>query len=336
MAWRLARSNYRVLLATVAVFMIPAAALASTAVYYAERQALKKGSTATVHGDFGLIVAVLAVELGGFLSQALVVNALLRVLVGEQADWRQSISLSRPRFVVALAASLLTCIFVIAGFAALFVPGFYLLFALYVIVPVSVLENLSVSETLKRAWSLTRGSWWRVFGTVLLTEVIVLVSSLLIEFIVASFTHASSLGQALASGLALFLVSPLLVSVAVVLYVDLRCRVDGLSLEGLASSLGIDVKTREIVGRPVDPAWPSLDTPEEIISTPYPASPDQVQYPPPIPGTAVGLGYLPNESERVGTEELLRGLDPPEEASRERQDPAPSTGRDETDHELDQ
>ncbi|RAX21264.1 glycerophosphodiester phosphodiesterase [Actinomyces sp. Z3] len=106
-----------------------------------------------------------------------------------------------------------------------------------------ILENVSVWEGIRRSWQLTRGSFWRVLGTLLLSAMLVSAVSALISFPLGMVT---GVGGVLAGGtvivaldvlvtFATFLVSavimPFSAAVVALIYIDLRMRREGLDVE---------------------------------------------------------------------------------------------------------
>src|ERR1019366_6575527 len=94
---------------------------------------------------------------------------------------------------------------------------------------------------LRRAWALVRGTWWSVFGTVLLAWVLVLIVTLVLNAILGVIVgaivpsshpglHAFALGSIEGLG-AVLVFSPFTCAIATVLTVDMRVRKEGLDLE---------------------------------------------------------------------------------------------------------
>jgi Membrane domain of glycerophosphoryl diester phosphodiesterase len=114
--------------------------------------------------------------------------------------------------------------------------------------PVVVLERLSPVAAIKRSWQLSHGSFWRLFGILLLTWIIVFVAAavLTIPFTLVGglvgggsgsllTTAATTSVTALIIGaigtiLAATVTRPISAGVNVLLYVDLRMRREGLDL----------------------------------------------------------------------------------------------------------
>jgi hypothetical protein len=114
-----------------------------------------------------------------------------------------------------------------------------------------VLEKASIRTSLSRSGVLVKDDWWRVFGILLLVQVISYVVSqvLLIPFAiiggVSLFTSPDEGGATVlfllvqvGSGLATFLVSPFTSGARALLYVDRRMRAEGLDLTLQAAARG--------------------------------------------------------------------------------------------------
>lgn len=121
----------------------------------------------------------------------------------------------------------------------------WIMIRIYFAMPAVVLERLGPGQALARSWRLTRGSWWRMFGIVLLTLVLVFVVTMLLGF---PFSMLSSVlilfmqeaawagvvnGAILYVGDVLIyaITTPFIVGVTTLLYIDLRMRREGLDLK---------------------------------------------------------------------------------------------------------
>lgn len=107
-----------------------------------------------------------------------------------------------------------------------------------------ILENVSVWEGIRRSWRLTRGSFWRVLGTLLLAALLVGLVSSVISFplgMVAGVTSLTVTGGAMLTAVDLlvtflsFLLSavimPFSAAVVALIYIDLRMRREGLDVD---------------------------------------------------------------------------------------------------------
>ncbi|HET9912188.1 MAG TPA: glycerophosphoryl diester phosphodiesterase membrane domain-containing protein [Anaerolineales bacterium] len=104
--------------------------------------------------------------------------------------------------------------------------------------PSVLLERLGAQAGLGRSWTLTKGFFWRVFGTSFLAGMLVLLVATLpqiavaysLELIQFNF-HISSIVEIVLAQLGLILTLPLSLGVSVVLYYDLRVRKEAFDLE---------------------------------------------------------------------------------------------------------
>jgi hypothetical protein len=109
--------------------------------------------------------------------------------------------------------------------------------------PALLLERLSVRRALSRSWRLTVGSWWRVFGILLLTQLIagVAASLLSVPFAVVGTVVGGALGESagfvvshalgnLGVVLGGAVTAPFTAAVTALLYIDLRIRREGLDV----------------------------------------------------------------------------------------------------------
>ncbi|MEU0006936.1 glycerophosphoryl diester phosphodiesterase membrane domain-containing protein [Streptomyces sp. NPDC006314] len=141
--------------------------------------------------------------------------------------------------------------------AAVIVAG-WLMIRFYLAAPVLMLERQGVTKALSRSTKLVRGSWWRVFGIVLLTGLITnIVSSLVAipfavigaavsgdgmsnlfgtggEHVSWTFLIIRGIGSLVGTTLTL----PISAGVTVLLYIDQRIRREALDLE-LARAAGV-------------------------------------------------------------------------------------------------
>jgi hypothetical protein len=106
-------------------------------------------------------------------------------------------------------------------------------------IPVVVLERRRPAASLGRSWRLVRGSAWRVFGILLLAELIAGVASLIIRapFSLLGAAAAGGASTLASSALAAVgaiiggtLTAPVFAGVVVLLYTDLRMRREGMDL----------------------------------------------------------------------------------------------------------
>jgi hypothetical protein len=202
--------------------------------------------------------AVLTGLLTGSVSRSVIGQ---KVTVAElwQRHWRRTLLLLAVT-VLQMVAVLLLLALVVGAVVALAVAdrpglavlaGLVLLLGAFVLVvwigtrlvllpPALVLEGNGVVATFRRAWRLTRGSFWRVLGIYLLATIVV---GLVGQVLAAPVSVVVAIVQpdltsplvifltTLLSGLVQALSTVFLASVVALLYIDLRIRREGLDVE---------------------------------------------------------------------------------------------------------
>ncbi|MDS1270417.1 glycerophosphoryl diester phosphodiesterase membrane domain-containing protein [Lipingzhangella sp. LS1_29] len=145
----------------------------------------------------------------------------------------------------------------LVGAAATVGLGVWLYVRFALALPAVVLERAGPLRALGRSWNLTAGSWWRIFGILLLAELLIfLVTEILMTpfslgaaavlFLGADTAWAAVVASALlflGTLLLLALTTPFTVGVTALLYVDRRIRREGLDLR-LQTAQGDSTETR--------------------------------------------------------------------------------------------
>ena len=113
--------------------------------------------------------------------------------------------------------------------------------------PALMLERTTPRNAIARSWELSRGSFWRLFGILLLTEIVVGIAATLLSLpftilgnlaggssnvfsLTASASVAAVILGAIGGIVASTIARPVSAGVAVLLYADLRMRREGLDL----------------------------------------------------------------------------------------------------------
>ena len=157
---------------------------------------------------------VLAPTLSGALLSATFVGACILALGGRP---------SRRRLVVAWLAGWLVFAPVPFLVLAFILPGLAWLAALGLVVPVLVVEDISLGRAFRRAWQLARSDFVHALGTLATLGIVVFLSQAVLAFILRGFGGAA---VSTAFFLANVVVSPLLFVGAALLYVDQDARLD--------------------------------------------------------------------------------------------------------------
>jgi Membrane domain of glycerophosphoryl diester phosphodiesterase len=171
-----------------------------------------------------------------------------RISAGEL--WRRA----KGRIWALLGLAVLTGLATVLGFLLLVVPGLLIFVGWSMAAPALLLEGQGVAGAIRRSWALTRGSFWRVFGILVLTAIIVGIASAVIVVPLGLVSLLVGLGlgggsstgvlvaqqivQQVGSAVAGSIFYPFQAAVSALLYIDLRMRREGLDVELLRAAEG--------------------------------------------------------------------------------------------------
>jgi hypothetical protein len=244
------------------------------------------------------LATILLDLLGQVILTGLLTMVIGRAVLGEQVSISQAWNLVRGRFAALLGVTLLT----LAIFIGLWVPWLIILVVLRaagadglsvawailgglatlviavlagirlsLAAPATVLERYGPGTSLRRSWDLTRRSFWRIFGILLLTLIVVGLAALILELPFGilkgiagggSVTPVSLLGAAANASVASIIIGgiggivasaivrPVSSGVIVMLYLDMRMRKEGLDL-----ALRNAVQSRQLTGEEFAALW---------------------------------------------------------------------------------
>lgn len=188
-----------------------------------------------------MVIANLLLSVGVLLAIAVVIGIPVGVLIAAFANGTQDAAMGGMAFLVFLL------------FAAALIAVVFVVIRLTVLNPVIVLERSRAVASLRRTWSLTKGSWWRIFGITLVTGLIVgIASSILVLPLNMAMTSilgvaptdiggtlsASILSQTIGTVVIGTLLTPFSAGVQAVLYLDLRIRREGLDVQLMSAASG--------------------------------------------------------------------------------------------------
>ena len=240
-AFSIYRRNAGQLLLIVAVVVVPLSLLSFLITYFAFAPAHKTATTSNLvvqprSGVAGVFAGLIAIAIGAIISailQAAVLRAAAQATVGDPVDVEASYRWALRRFPSVLLVSIMVAVVVTIGFALLVIPGIILLVLLAVSVPVVVVEDLKGTQALARSWNLTKGHFWHVFGVGLVALLIVGV----VTGIISSFGDSNLTARLILQIAGQILVGPFSALVTVLLYFDLRARVELLTPDRLRAEL---------------------------------------------------------------------------------------------------
>src|ERR1700733_9369579 len=233
------------------------------------------GSTSTTSATTSLGGSAVDLVLGLFVA-ALSITTLFRIVgsayLGQPVDWRTALRAGWRRMLSAVWISILIglCVvipsaIVVLGIVGVAVVGAHAIAALVGVIfgiglivylvwflvsahlatPILMLEDVRGTAAIRRAIRLIRGSWWSVFGTVLLMALIVGVGSGVLDIVflvVIVASHGDPVALAISEfflrTIILVIFTPLSASLAVILTIDMRVRKEGFDIQFLAASRG--------------------------------------------------------------------------------------------------
>ena len=204
------QANFALFAGICAVIVIPQAVLLS---------ALSLSHSGLL-GALSILVSIAV----SFLVTGAVAQALSARYLGKPMTVTQAYDLLGMRTVLTLVGvAFLSAILIFVGFIFIIVPGVYIAVRFTFASQAAVLERHSVTDSLRRSWSLVEGNWWRVFGIVAAVDLLVL----FLEFLVSGLVGAI-VGSALGTGLSVavigILLQPIQAMALTLLYYDLRIR----------------------------------------------------------------------------------------------------------------
>ncbi|MGI8676722.1 MAG: hypothetical protein ACR2JT_07305 [Nocardioidaceae bacterium] len=201
--WRMYRTYARHLLTIAFVVYVVAALL----------EALLAGTLGRLGALLSLIVGIIAASL----LQAALVKAVEDVRDG-RADMSLGATLqaARPSVGRVAVASILAGIAIGLGLILFIAPGLFLLTIWCLIVPVLVLEGVSIGASFGRSRQLVRGFGWQVFGPLVAVFLVLIVGDIVIGLSLASLPDA--LRRILSGLISGTLVAPFLALVVTLAY----------------------------------------------------------------------------------------------------------------------
>jgi hypothetical protein len=181
-------------------------------------------ATADSWADTAVVVLAMLVVVPVFsVAAGALTRAAVAAVAGQDLGVGRSYRFGIGRLWPLVQVIVLTWLLTMLGLVLFVVPGVVVGVLLAVSVPALVAEGGRAREAIARSWSLVGGHWWRAFGTILLTWLLLGVAVNLVINAVGGLGHGW-LEETVAQGLAITLAAPFAALVAVLLYFDLRAR----------------------------------------------------------------------------------------------------------------
>ncbi|MER5207632.1 hypothetical protein [Streptomyces sp. NPDC002825] len=244
-------------------------------------EALEQSLDAAQASLIGLGPALLVTMMASLVSAALLTVVISRAILGRPVSLGSAWQEARPRLLQMLGLTLLLAVMVAAivsvglfpglliggaaGVALTFLGGLgamvavvWLMIRFSLSSPALMLERQGIIPSLKRSAKLVQGSWWRIFGITMLTQLLIFLFAMIIAipFTIVGFAVDGEGFEGVLSGTATTVGWPFLIvtgiggvitsaitypisaGVTVLLYVDQRIRREALDLE-LARAAGL-------------------------------------------------------------------------------------------------
>jgi hypothetical protein len=271
--FRLLRARFGTLVACVLVPMVPLSIIATILEASTNEAAFDVNASTTTSSDGSVIAGALISGLLQGAAAALAVAACFRVIssayLGEEATAGPSLRYGLSRLLALMVAYIVLSIALAISYVLFIIPGIFLSVKWSVTFAAIVSERAGPFSAIGRSWELTRGHWWRTFGTLLVLGLLSLVLYLAI---------VAGLGGAIATNgdmsevtyavltlvltIVLFaILYPLIAAIISVMYYDLRVRNEGFDLQLLAQGVGADMSRFESAPERPSPASPSTSVP---------------------------------------------------------------------------
>lgn len=134
------------------------------------------GDSLSATGVIAIITVLTQTFLTGFLM-VVVGKAVLGQAIGFGEAWNEL----KPRLLPLLGLTIVVTILVAIGTLLLIIPGIWAYVVLSLATPALVLERGRIGQSMGRSRALMRGSWWRVFGVLIVAMIITFVIGFIIQ-----------------------------------------------------------------------------------------------------------------------------------------------------------
>ena len=182
-----------------------------------------------------LITAAISIIITSVLQAALI-RAAAQASIGDTVDIDASYRWGFARFGSVLLVSILVGLAVFVGLILLIIPGIIFAIMFSVSVPALVVENRKGTEAMSRSWNLVKGHFWHALVVLLVAGIITGVVSGIITAIGSAISD-NWFVEWIFQAIAQIIVAPFSALVGVLLYLDLRARVESLTAQQLRGEL---------------------------------------------------------------------------------------------------
>jgi hypothetical protein len=169
--------------------------------------------------------------------QQLILGAVTRggvsAVLGRPVDVEASYRYAFSRLGGLILLALLIALAVFVGFFVFIIGALIVAVFFAVAVPAFIIERLGATESMSRSWRLVSGHWWHTLGVFFVALIIAGVVNAILSALGGSNFFLYWIFTAIAQSIT----APFVALVAVILYIDLRARHEGLTSDQLGSQL---------------------------------------------------------------------------------------------------
>lgn len=204
------------------------------------------GASAVLGAVLWIPVFLVAYLIAAAASQAATIVAVSQVHLERPTSVMDSYARVKGRILPVIGIMIGVGIAVGIGFILLIVPGVILALMWSLTVPVAVLENKGMSESVSRSAELAKGDWGRIFVVYLLILILSIAVSAVIEWPIVLLVQAArgttaigltQLAGAVANFISQCLVGPLMTIALSLIYYDERVRKEAFDLQLMMATL---------------------------------------------------------------------------------------------------
>jgi Membrane domain of glycerophosphoryl diester phosphodiesterase len=264
--FKLFRARFGALLLAVLVPVLPLAIVGTIVVALTDEHYFDVSTTEVDDSGSAIAGNLIGVILQG-LAIALAIAACFKIIsaayLGEETSVGDSLRFGISRIAALIVAYILLSVILIVSFFLLFIPFVYFSVKFAMTFPAIVFERKGPFGAMGRSFSLTRGNFWRVLGTLVVVFLLLLVMTIALSVLIGvglfSVESASEAVVAVVytalNVIVIALTYPLFAAILTVIYYDLRVRNEGFDLQLLARGVGADEsRFAAAPERPVAPA----------------------------------------------------------------------------------
>jgi hypothetical protein len=245
-AIRLYRAGWKTLMLIVAVLVVPFSVLQQFVINASQKPFVFNDQTYVRDEGLGAIwlFVVLNYLLLSPVLRGAIVRAVAGIYLGELPSAGASLRFALSRFWPLLVAIFLADVLTLLGLVAIVIPGIILWVRYQFVVMSVVVEGAGGKTALGRSWALTRGTFWRILGTIFLAGLIAgIVTTILtlpgmLLLINGSVGTTAWVIRAALSAIAQVITTPFAATVGVLLYFDARIRKEAFDLTVMAREVG--------------------------------------------------------------------------------------------------